>query len=125
MSEHSKQQMLRRPRHEALDIEGCRIWLELAGREPVASYEVRLVDLSRHGMQVRIAAPVATGEDVILHICDTNDRLDLALPGTARWQRASGEGVYSVGCLFDELVDYEVLGELFLRGILDMGRSPS
>jgi hypothetical protein len=105
-----------------LDNERCRIWIELVGREPAAVFEAKLIDLSRHGMQVQLAAPVVTGERVVLRIHDASDGLDVALAGLVRWQRAAGTGAWNAGSIFDDMVDYEVLGELFLRGILDMGR---
>ena len=48
------------------------------------------------------------------------DAVDVTLPGTVRWLRACGPEQWTTGCLFDQAVSYELMGELFLSGILEM-----
>ncbi len=90
-----------------------------AGRDPEI-VPGQLVDFSRSGLQVQIDAEVDDDEAVTVRLHDPDSQFELLLSGTIRWQRPAGDGLYSVGCEFDEEVPWELLGELFLNGILSM-----
>jgi hypothetical protein len=120
MSTDSKEFVVRRPRHEATASTSCHVWLELISREPCTQRNAELVDLSRQGLQLKLDAPLDPEESVVVRIQHTANRLDLKLTGHTRWQRACEDGRWAVGCLFDEPLGYEILGELFLSGILSM-----
>ena len=60
-------------------------------------------------------------EPVVVHIEGEAERLKVALPATVRWQQLGDDGTWAIGCAVTEPVGYEVMGELFLSGILDMG----
>lgn len=83
--------------------------------------EVKLVDFSRHGVQLRMTSPLEPETSLIVHIQDASADLDIVLPGRIRWQRGFKDGYWHAGCIFDEAVGYETMGELFLHGVLDMG----
>ena len=102
-------------------MSSCRVWLELTSRQPTAGREAELVDMSRHGLQVRLTGPLEVSEPVVVRIQDSGATMDVALQAKVRWQRPHGQNRWAVGCAFDEAVNYEVLGELFLRGFLNAG----
>jgi hypothetical protein len=120
MSADPREFVVRRPRHEAIALDTCRVWLELDSRQPPAERAATLIDVSRHGLQVTLAGPVDLEEHVVVHIEEAQARLDVALAGYVRWQRPCEAQGWTVGCVFDEALRYEVMGELFLAGILNM-----
>ena len=113
--------VIRRPRHDAKPDTGCRTWIELPGRKPPAERPARLVNLSRNGLQIAIREPLAPAELLVVHIEGERERLNVALSATVRWQQLGEDGTWAVGCAVTEPIGYEVMGELFLSGILDMG----
>ena len=120
MSTDFKEFVVRRPRHEAITSTSCHVWLELISREPCAQRNAELVDLSRQGLQLKLDAPLEPEESVVVRIQHIATRLDLKFAGRIRWQRACEDGSWAIGCVFDEPLGYEALGELFLSGILSM-----
>jgi hypothetical protein len=116
-----RQFVVRLPRHEATTTDSCQVRVELPEREPVAIHAAELVDLSRHGAQVRLQHALKPGEPVVIRIRDESAKLDVTLTGTVRWHRTVGDADWASGCVFDKEIGYEVMGELFLSGILDMG----
>lgn len=109
---------VRRPRHEALQDSACAVWVERIGRDPGAKHEATLVDVSRLGLQVSLAAPLEADEPLAIHIRHSQAGLSVALAARARWQRQTPDGRWAVGCVFDRAIDPVVLGELFLCGVL-------
>ena len=108
----------RRPRH--LPDENSSIELELrrgpAQRPQVVTAE--LLDLSRQGSRLRSESVL--GEDEILTICLRTGELalDLDLTGVVRWRKQEAGGRWLYGCEFKDELSLEMLGELFLCGIL-------
>ena len=74
---------------------------------------------------MRIASPVMKGQAVRVRIHDEEAGLDICLAGTIRWQRRTPDNTWAVGCVFDKEIDYTLMGELFLNGILDTGPGAS
>jgi hypothetical protein len=89
------------------------------------SGDVKLVDLSRQGVQLRLASPRKPGENLNIRIQCEESRLDATLRGTVRWQKTAGGERWAVGCIFEEELSYELMGELFLSGILQMDAESS
>jgi hypothetical protein len=117
MNANSWNYVARRPRHPAggtAEVE-AEIQRPAAGAAPV---EARLVDLSRHGVRLQVAVPLAVREPVTVRLCHQPSGIDLALPATVQWQNAEGHREWSLGCLFDRPIDWETLGECFLNEIL-------
>lgn len=113
-----RQFVVRRPRHTAVDDSESRIWLETVADTPEVRHDLQLVDFSRKGAKLTLNLPVAPDSDVILHIEATSQGVDLQLPGKVRWQRIEGPGSWVLGCMFEQEVPYEVIGEMFLSGVL-------
>ncbi|NIL96313.1 MAG: hypothetical protein GTO26_02960 [Planctomycetales bacterium] len=78
-----------------------------------------LVDFSRKGMQILSPRPLQIGEKISGVLRATDGQLEVKLYGTVQWQRGAEGQQFAIGCQFDEEVDWEVMGELFLSGILD------
>ena len=121
MSFDPNQFVVRRPRHSATGSSPGQVLLETLSENPSDPQEVRLLDLSREGAKLELSSPVPPKAEVVLHVQDDSLGLAVALRGRVRWQRAQGVGRWDLGCLFDEPVAYEVIGELFLSGVLSTG----
>jgi len=113
--------VIRRPRHSAVENEQSRVWLDRSLGELGALVEAQLVDFSREGAKFELSGPVVPDESLLVRIQDKANSLDITLPAVVRWQRAEGPGKWAMGCLFDQEVPYEVVGELFLSGVLSTG----
>jgi hypothetical protein len=120
MSSESSEFIIRRPRHDAVQDSLCHVWVERIARDPKARQDVALVDVSRLGLQVKLTDSLEPDEPLVVHIQHSQAKLDVALAGRVRWQRQCHDGHWAVGCVFDQAIDYEVMGELFLCGILSM-----
>ncbi|MFV1965571.1 MAG: PilZ domain-containing protein [Pirellulaceae bacterium] len=125
MAADPRQFVVRRPRHEAVRNDACRAWLEFPHQDLPPVREVELVDLSRHGTQLRYARPIEPGASLCIRIHCDEENLDVALQGTVCWQRTFGPARWAAGFVFAEELSYELMGELFLSGILDMGSATS
>ena len=110
--------VIRVPRHTAPDSGECRVWLEYVSGEFGEPCEARLVDFSRRGARFELNGSVVPDESLLVRIQADAHSLDVSLPAVVRWQRAEGGGNWALGCLFEQEVPYEVVGELFLSGIL-------
>lgn len=112
-------QVVRNPRHAIGQSHSVRIEIERAqpspADSPVAAPEV--LDFSRGGCRLRLTAELRKNEPLVLRIADGNSGLALELLATVRWSHAAGEQ-FEAGCQFDNAVDFEELGELFLAGFL-------
>jgi len=113
---------LRSPRHDALGKSACVITIRMDAYDPHHEYCVTLTNLSRNGIQLCLAEPLPCDEHAVIRIRHVQGDLDVELAGVVRWRRTSGDDGWSIGCEFNEPLSYEVLGELFLRGILEMKR---
>ena len=108
----------RRPRYQAREASPARLEVRrLAGKQP-SLIAAELVDFSRSGFRLRLAAPVEVKENLSIELHVEQSQSPWQFPATVRWQRAEGSQSWLVGCQAQSEVDWETLGELFLRGIL-------
>jgi hypothetical protein len=112
--------VIRRPRHSANEDPQTRIWLEETDSPDLLERDVQLRDFSRKGAKLELAAPMTPNAEVLLHLQNADENLDVAIAGQTCWQRRVDEGSWLLGCNFEKEVTYEVIGELFLSGILEM-----
>jgi hypothetical protein len=122
MTDHDGGYVARRPRHQATDSEGPRVQVERGDGKQPGPIDAELLDLSRSGARLRIAAPLKVGETITLRLVDEKSGVELTRPSTVRWQRAEDDEIWSIGCMFAEHVEWETLGELFLNQILSTER---
>lgn len=109
--------VIRRPRHSARSDDQSQVWLECSS-EPCQRREAQLVDFSRMGAKFEVTAPLALDESFRVRIQQAAHAVDITLPAVVRWQRIEGDHGWMMGCLFEQEVPYEVVGELFLSGLL-------
>jgi hypothetical protein len=122
MTDHDRGYVARRPRHPAAGCRGPCVRVERgAGGEP-GPIDAELLDLSRSGARLRVAAPLKVGEAITVRLVDEKSGVELTRPSTVRWQRAEDDQTWSVGCMFTQHVEWETLGELFLNQILSTDR---
>lgn len=107
-----------RPRHHVVDPDSLHVQIQRRLDDVLGVLQALLIDISRNGFCVQIAAPLADEEAVVLRLRDDNSGMDLTLAGTVRWQREQDDGAWSIGCSADQELAWETLGELFLNGIL-------
>ena len=120
MSAESKEFVVRRPRHDAVQDRSCHVWVERIARDPKVEQDAALVDVSRLGLQVKLTESLEPDEPLVVHIQHSQVKLDVALAGRVRWQRQCHDGYWTVGFVFDQAIEYEVMGELFLCAVLSM-----
>jgi len=121
MSHDHRNFIPRPPRHNAALATGIRIEVRRydAVDEPV--YEAELVDFSRQGIRLRLAAEFEAGELLLIRIVATEPDFLFQHRATIHWRstdESSSDFLY--GCGFEAQVEWEVLGELLLRGVLSM-----
>jgi len=109
----------RSPRYQLSD----RAELDMRVRRSVGesrSDNARLLDFSRDGLRLQMAAPLVVNESVELRIEDLNSPFSLTMGATVQWQRPGSNDTWLIGFRFDRQSDWEILGELFLSNILAM-----
>lgn len=108
--------IIRRPRHGATIDSNSQVVAELCiGSRSVPA---ELADLSRLGLKLVVNTAVAADDRLQLRLTQPASRFQLELAITVRWCRPEGDGKWSVGCVFDQELSWETMGELFLNGIL-------
>ena len=112
----------RRPRHQAAGSPAVRVRVERADGEEPVSIEAELLDLSRSGVRLRVAADLKIQEPITVQLYDESSGLRLTRRAKVRWRRPEQGEITSVGCLFEEQVEWEMLGELFLNEVLSTAR---
>ena len=116
MSQSDPEFVPRFPRHDAVNAKPSSVEVWLAERNQL--HAVQLVNLSRRGIGVRAPVELAPDQVVTLKFTDS-DGLDVSLGAVVRWCSVHEPAVWDVGCEFDSEVEWETLGELFLRGVLE------
>lgn len=104
----------RRPRHLAASVVKV---ARAAGAVP-GRFTAELVDFSRQGARIRTEVRLAEDEPVEIFLPNVSTGLDLAFPGAVRWCAKEEASRWLYGCQFRDEVPLEMLGELFLSGIL-------
>ena len=103
----------RSPRHRS--DSSSPIHLQISG-DVDSSYTTQLVDISRQGIQVASAEPLDEGSKVSIGINLQEGEWQVRQTGVVRWCRRDEDGKWRVGCLFDQKLSWELLGELILCG---------
>ena len=118
MSRDIAEFILRDPRYLTADGQQTVVQL-LPDGDGTDSILTELVDFSRKGMQVLSDVELQVGDQVMAILRDAASGLDLRLSATVQWQRSADNSKFAIGFQFADEVNWEVLGELFLSGILD------
>lgn len=115
--------IVRRPRHEALPDSGCSITLDWIASS--RRLEADLGDVSRLGLRLILDSSLPEDARIRLRLEQPANRFSATLPVTVRWSRLGDDGRWAVGCVFDQELSWELMGELFLNGILCTEEIPS
>jgi hypothetical protein len=115
---------VRNPRHKiAPGIETAVEFLRAEEKQPRVVCGI-LTDFSRNGLKVNSATRLDDCEPVTARMFQLGGKFELLLDGSIRWQRDEEDGTFAIGCEFNEEVTWEVLGELFLNGVLAIDATP-
>jgi len=118
MLDHEGGYIARRPRHRAAGSAGVRVRVERRPGSVPGTIDAELVDLSRSGIRLRAAVPLAVEESITVRLHHDVSGVGLTRAGTVRWRSRDQCGTWSVGCVFPQPLDWETLGELFLNQVL-------
>jgi hypothetical protein len=110
----------RQPRHETTNPTRLKVEIRRESALPSEPLQAQLVDLSRQGLQLRIPTALDLHENVSIRIRDEHAGFSISLSGVVRWQKPADDGHYLVGGRFEQELDWETMGELFLNDILAM-----
>jgi hypothetical protein len=121
MSSDYLQYALRNPRYSSAAPK-VRVEVEQTVDGLTGLVQAELQNLSRHGYHVKTPVSLNAQQRVNLHLRIEDSTIDLTLPGTVQWQRPAGDGTWLAGCQADYAIDWEMLGELFLSGVLSTDR---
>ena len=111
-------QIVRHPRHPVQESGTIAITIQRAKPTPNAVGVPEILDFSRGGCRLRWSERLQKSEPITFCIADTANGMTLELPATVRWCREVDGEQFESGCQFDQEIDYEQLGELFLAGFL-------
>ena len=118
MASSVNQQTVRLPRHTVSEEGRTQLQvLRQPGQKPQV-FAAELVDLSRLGAQFICSTSLETDEAIVLQIILPSSSLDVRLPAKVRWERPESDGLLAIGCVLDDEMDWETLGEMFLNGVL-------
>jgi hypothetical protein len=120
MAEDFWNYVARRPRHAGRQADAVNVQLRRdEGRLPDV-VEASLVDLSRGGLQLTVATPLSKGERVLVRIFCGENAFDNEAAATVRWIRRTEDGEqWKLGLRFNEDLEFDLLGELFLNDALE------
>ncbi|MGE3777140.1 MAG: PilZ domain-containing protein, partial [Pirellulaceae bacterium] len=102
--------------HEAQPDAECRLLLKLVDSH--GEYVGYLADLSRQGLKAATEGELPTDELVRIEAELPDGRLLLSPRATVRWAKIQDNGQWTAGLQFDQELPWEVMGELFLSGVL-------
>ena len=111
-------QIVRHPRHVANEEGGLTVCLARSLGYMPDDAPPTILDFSRGGCQLLSPVELREEEAVSIKLLDPASGLSLELPAVVRWSRPRADGLYACGCQFDQQVEFELLGELFLSGFL-------
>ena len=113
----------RRPRHEVQPNAQCGISLILPETGQIC--DAQLSDLSRHGMKVICGGELPTESTVVVQADLPTGRIQVAPSATIRWSRLQDDGQWTAGLIFHRELSWEVMGEMFLSGVLSVQANTS
>ena len=112
-------QLPRKPRHCVADKAEAHIQLITETESDDVVIPAELIDVSRNGVQLRVAQALHESQPVMVCIRQPGSDLDFHLPSSIIWQRTDEDDRWLVGCQFQQQLNWEDYGELFLHGILE------
>lgn len=107
----------RRPRHEVQPDARCLV--RLYTNQGKYS-EGHLVDLSRHGLKLVTDGEISLESPVRVQAELPTGPVQVSPAATIRWSRLEDDGRWAAGLVFDRELSWEVMGEMFLNGILSI-----
>ena len=110
--------VVRHPRHVVQGGATVVVSIERAQPVPTATSQPEVIDFSRGGCRFRWKHELQKNEPIVLRVTDNSSGISLEAAGTVRWCRVSKDEHYEIGCQFDQELNYEHLGELFIAGFL-------
>ena len=111
-------QTVRHTRHGVSETGAVSIEIIVGDQSSNADAPAEVVDFSRGGFRLRWGAALQKGEPLEFRCTDHSSELSLALPGTVRWCRELADKRFEAGVQFEQEIDYEHLGQLFIAGFL-------
>ena len=108
----------RTPRHKAAESPGLSIQVKRNAVANSTPLQAELLDLSRSGVLLRLAASLRINEPIVICLEDKTSNLDLTLSAVVRWRQCEEDDRWLIGCESDHPLQWETLGELFLGEIL-------
>ena len=108
----------RRPRYEVEPHAQCGVTIIVADSNQIV--EGQLSDLSRHGMKLVTHDEVPADSTVAVHAELPTGRIQIAKAATIRWSRLQDDGQWSAGLIFNQELSWELMGEMFLSGVLSI-----
>ena len=118
-------QVVRHPRHSVHETETVSIEVAKGQDAPDTNAPLEIVDFSRGGFRLIWGNPLQKSESIALRFTDHSSGLSLDLPGIVRWARCIDGDLYEGGVQFDDEIDYEQLGALFIAGFLSTDEADS
>jgi hypothetical protein len=113
----------RRPRYEVEPTARCSVTIIIAGSGQ--SIEGWLSDLSRHGMKLVTSEEIPNDTTVAVQADLPTGRIQIASSATIRWSRIQDDGQWSAGLVFHSELSWELMGEMFLSGVLSVQATSS
>lgn len=109
----------RGPRHLSAEGEAATIELRNRLEQPHPDHLGHPADISRTGMHLVLSKSLPESATVFVTLRDVGGKAILAREAHVQWARRSIDQKWHVGIEFAEPLDWETLGELFLRNILN------
>ena len=106
----------RRPRHQA-STAATTVLVRRMGGSQRDWVEAELGDIARNGVRLLGPPPMEVDDRIEISIPFDDARLNKCLAASVRWCRTD-EGQVEMACELDVPLDWELIGELILRGAL-------
>ena len=108
----------RPPRHEIIAAESISIQVHAVPDGSVVVAEI--INLSRQGVQLLVPTDFPSGQSIELVFTEEMVGANVTQSAVVCWcrQDKTRPEMYDVGCKFGQAIEWEAMGELFLRGIL-------
>ncbi len=118
MANDTSHYVARAPRYEVQDGQRLQLTVRNLAEDAAEAREVKLVDLSRQGLQVQAAVLVSEGDRLVVELHDPTGATLIQQQATVRWQKPAEPLGWLIGCQFTDELSWEVLGELFLHELI-------